>query len=224
MSKMFMVDLETTGTVIHPHPLNSEPPSKILQIAMLELNWSNEARLWRPGNLFEWLAYHEMPKKLNPFQEEHQKELFKRCSESRMIQTPSDVRIKMVNFMSDCGAKEVWDRKLCGWNASSFDVPLLHRDRFLYAPYTDNETDQLVGDHHYRIYELGGAIQYLENKTSYEVDRKEMLNEADKNGWAMMFTAFGINKDEISAGRGSHDGVFDCYNQTATLNGILHVD
>lgn len=223
MNKMFMVDIETTGTILRPHPMNlEEKPSKILQIAFLELLWSQEANMWQPKNTYEWLAYHEMPEKLNPFQEKFQKGLFERCEKSRQIQDPLEVRKQMLEFFRSCGVKPPLGVVLCGWNASNFDIPFLNRDQFLHAPYTDNDTDQLIGDHHYRIYELGGAIQFAENKLRFQVDRKDLCKKAEDIGWSEMFKAFGIDQVAIKTNRGEHDAVYDCYNQTAILNGLLN--
>lgn len=202
MQKHFMIDIETTGT----EPLSED----LLQIGLLEVDY--QEGYWRPGRSLE-ITQHSGRKPESIFAKENMVDLYEKCNKQHWI-SPIKIREQLLSFISDCGSKspEVY---LMGWNASNFDVPFLIHHRCLvpssYAP-APNGKEMMVGDFHYRIYEIGGAISIIQNTLDYE-DRKELVELAEKVGKTII---------TIPEGK-KHTALYDCYLQTQLLNGLISI-
>jgi hypothetical protein len=192
-NKQFMLDIETTGVDIKTE--------EVLQIAMLELNFVDG--FWQKGKAFNFFQ-HTDREPTSKFAREHMQELFKRCKEAEHVPA-AEVRQKIIQFCEGCGAKSP-NIFICGWNAGIFDLPFLsHHGYLMPARY---EEDKLVGDCHYRVYELSGAIQFFANvRGTNEVN--PLIKEALK-----VFPPPKGNK---------HDALYDCERQLAILNGLLQM-
>lgn len=210
-SSMFMIDIETTGVDI----LEDET----LEIGLLHLKKSG--KYWMPGNHLRIV----IPAPVNPvskFAFEHLAGLYKDCNEAYSYEGPMEpafVRGSILGFIEGCGAKAGTKLKLCGWNASSFDIPILVREGYLRGPrirIADDDEDVLVGDFNYNIYDICGATAMLSDATGDEV--KDILKAAKIHG-DMILSAAGV--EYASKGR-AHEAVYDCYRQTAILNGLIY--
>jgi hypothetical protein len=120
----------------------------------------------------------------------------------------------VLRFFSECGANPP-DVYLMGWNASNFDIPFLMHHRVLVpSTYQQNAdgTETRVGDFHYRIYELGGAVSLAQNVLGYGEDRTGLLNVAKES----------MTETHLPAGK-EHDALYDCYAQVRLLNGLIRM-
>lgn len=192
-NKQFMLDIETTGV----DPRTEE----ILQIAILELNFVNG--FWEKGKVFNFFQCTDR-EPTTKFAREHMVELYKKCKDMERIPA-AEVRKKILEFCEGCGVKSP-NIYFCGWNVGIFDLPFLaHHGYLIPARY---EEDQLIGDCHYRVYELSGAIQFFANvRGTNEVN--PLIKEALK-----VFPAPKGNK---------HDALYDCERQLSILNGLLRM-
>lgn len=190
-NKQFMLDIETTGV----DPLTEE----VLQIAMIELNFVDG--LWEKGKVFNFFQNTER-EATSKFAKEHMQALYRFCQNQEKVPA-AEVRKKIIAFCEECGAKSP-NIFFCGWNVGIFDLPFLsHHGYLVPARY---EEDRLVGDCHYRVYELSGAIQFYANtRGTNEVN--PLIKEALK---------------VVPAARGNkHDALYDCERQVSILNGLL---
>lgn len=189
--KQFMLDIETTGV----DPLQEE----VLQIAMVELDFY--AGLWRPGKKFNFFQNTKRDP-TTKFAKEHMVDLYLHCQAQPFV-PPEEVRKMMIDFCRDCGA-EPPNIYFCGWNVGIFDIPFLAHHKYLQpAQYVE---DRLVGDCHYRVYEMSGALQFFANvRGTNEVN--PLIKEALK--------VAGSPKGN------KHDALYDCERQIAILNGLL---
>lgn len=198
MEKHFMLDIESTGI---------DPGSEeLLQVGLLEVDFVDG--YWVPGRDYE-MTHHTDRKPESSFAKEHQAALYEKCNAAPVI--PVEVsRDTILSFLKDCGVNPP-DVYLMGWNASNFDVPFLvekkHLRRSTYVIGPDGK-DIRVGDFHYRIYELGGAISLAQNVLGC-ADREQLI-EAAKAAYPM----------PAREGR-EHDALFDCYEQLRILNGLI---
>lgn len=203
MEKHFMIDIETTGI----DPIKED----LLQIGVLEVDYDEAAGFWTPGRSFE-LIQHTNRKPESEFAKKHMAALYERCNVAA-ITWPSDVRGRLLHFFRECGANTP-DVYLMGWNASNFDVPfLVHKNCLRPSEYeTDAEgKDVRVGDFHYRIYEIGGAVSLAQNALGYS-DRNALTEDA--------LAAY----PEIEMPEGKeHDAIYDCYRQLRLLNGLIRM-
>jgi DNA polymerase III epsilon subunit-like protein len=190
-NKQFMLDIETTGV----DPAKEE----VLQIAIVEINFENG--LWSKGKVFNFFQNTER-EPTSKFAKEHMQDLYKFCQNQPKV-AATEVRQSIVDFCKDCGAIPP-NIFFCGWNAGIFDIPFLAQHGYIVpAKY---EEDRLVGDCHYRVYELSGAIQFFANlRHTNEVN--PLIKESLRT---------------VSAPKGNkHDALYDCERQIAILNGLL---
>lgn len=199
--KQFMIDIETTGI--------GSLDNVVLQIGVLECTFNGDK--WVPGRTFEHLLHTER-KPVTPFALEHMQELYARCNDTDpAMSRPALVRAKLLTFFLECGEipPNVY---LMGWNASNFDVPFLF-DHAMLEPSAYKTVDGkeiMTGDVHYRIYELGGALQLARDVTG--MDAKDVIEAAKERC------------PEIVPPKGKeHDAIFDCYNQLKILNGLIRL-
>jgi DNA polymerase III epsilon subunit-like protein len=201
VSKFFMVDLEATGVAIGH--------DRVLEIGVVEC--VKHDGYWTPGLTYR-RALHYSGQPRSQFAREHMAALYAECNVTPEIE-PGLVRQDLVEFFKSCG-QVGHGVILGGWNASNFDVPMLNAAGYLLAPgyVTDADgVDHQVGDHHYRIYEIGGAISVVEDALAF--DRGELIKRAETLG--RMRTSVPAGKD--------HDALYDCYKQLAILNGLIEL-
>ncbi len=200
MEKHFMIDIETTG--VDPET------DDLLQIGILEMDYVDG--FWRTGKSFE-ITQHSGRRPESSFAKEHMVPLYDRCNSSPWIK-PEIIRKELLQFFNECGSKPPTIYTM-GWNASNFDLPFLFHHRCLvpsgYAPGPDGK-DVMIGDVHYRIYEIGGAVSLVSNAIGHE-DRKTLCKIAEGAGDPYV---------ELPKGK-EHDAIYDCYNQARILNGLI---
>lgn len=199
MEKHFMIDIETTGV--------DQRNDVILEIGILECDFDTDKGLWKPGRSLQFASYTSREPE-TPFALTHQKELYERCKRADVIDSRKG-RKKVTGFFQECGALAP-NVFLMGWNASNFDVPFLVNAGWLMPSRyeTVNGVEVMIGDFHYRIYELGGAIAFA----------------ADVKKWTrgdVIEAAKGVDSGfDMPEGK-EHDALFDCYNQLKILNGLI---
>jgi hypothetical protein len=115
------------------------------------------------------------------------------------------VRQQILDFCRECGA-DAPNIFFAGWNAGIFDIPFLaHHGYIIPAKY---ENDQLVGDCHYRVYEISGALNLVANvRGTNEING--VLKEAQKMG------------PKLEGNR--HEAVFDCERQMHIMNALIRM-
>lgn len=201
----FMVDIESTGVNIKN--------DSVLEIGVVACRFRNA--YWEPlfPNFRAVLPFQGEP--ASAFAKEHMAALYAECNaldqEGRdYLEVVRETRVKLLVFFESFG-KFKRNVTLGGWNAASFDIPMLHEKGFLIPPgyVTVDGVDQEVGDHNYRYYEIGGAVSVV----------------ADANEWPRDHVI------EVAKYRGSqvtqeypgkpHDALYDCYKQLAILNGLI---
>ena len=200
--KRFMLDIESTG-------VNFKRDS-VLQIGLLEMIFDEIEGLWQTGRSFnQFLYYAGEPE--SEFAKKHMAGIYKECSKTAAEPT-SMTRQRMLDFFAESGCTKRDQVVFCGWNVSSFDIQMLHAHGLLKPPgyETDPITgiDRPVGDHSYRYYEMGGAIQLAADLTG--------TDPATVRG----------NLDSIDVGPDlpdshHHEALYDCYKQVKMLNQII---
>jgi hypothetical protein len=202
MEKHFMIDIETTGI----------DPAKedLLQVGVLELDFKEG--YWWPGKSLE-ITQHTGRQPVTAFAKKHMTALYEKCRNQPWL-SPELFRENLLQFFRECGANPP-DVYLMGWNASNFDIPFLMHHRVLVpSTYQQNAdgTETRVGDFHYRIYELGGAVSLAQNVLGYGEDRTGLLNVAKES----------MTETHLPAGK-EHDALYDCYAQVRLLNGLIRM-
>jgi hypothetical protein len=201
MEKHFMLDIEATGI--------SPATEELLSVGILEANWSEKGGYWIPGRAKEWFC-HTDRKPESSFAKEHMVELFAKCNAAPEL-TVERLRWEILDFLRQCGTTGVEDTYFMGWNASNFDLPFLIAKGVLfpnhYEPGPDGK-DRMVGDFHYRIYEMGGAVSLAQDVTKAR-DRAVLIERAREAAPIM----------EVYPGK-KHDALYDCYEQLRLLNGL----
>lgn len=196
MSKMFMVDIETTGV----DPRKDE----VLQIAILEL--TKVDGYWKPGRLYERLLGTDKTPSYK-FAIEQMADLYAACNKLPKA-NPTEVRNEIKAFLVECGAPNM--AVATGKNAAGFDLPFLFNNGYALSNYRDPITDKPVGDFHYRTYEMAGAIFFVQD--FLRISGRDVLETM----------AIAVYTDiEVPQGRKFHDAVGDCYYQTRMLNGLI---
>jgi hypothetical protein len=190
-NKIFMLDIETTGV----DPLKEE----ILQVAMIEMNFLGG--FWEKGKSFN-LFQHTDRKPTTKFALDHMKDIYEKCNNSPKL-SPEQVRKKLIDFCEECGSSPP-NIFFAGWNAGIFDIPFLaHHGYLVPAKY---ENDKLIGDCHYRVYEISGALNLVANvRGNNEINT--ILKEAQKMA------------PKLDGNR--HDALFDCERQMHILNSLI---
>lgn len=193
MKKQFMLDIETTG--VDPEI------DQVLQIAIVEMSFNSQG-LWDIGRKFNFFQHTDRQPE-NVFSREHMADLFAYCRTQPFV-PESQVRQNILEFFRICGAKSP-NVYICGWHVGIFDLPFLAHHGYLKpARY---EEGRLVGDCHYRVYEIGGALQFVANlRGKHEVN--PLINEA---------LAICPTPEEGTR----HDALYDCLRQVQILNGLL---
>lgn len=200
MEKHFMIDIETTG--IDPEK------EDLLQIGVLELDFTNG--FWIPGRSIEILQ-HSRAQPMSEFAKKHMASLYARCNEAPWL-SPGTIRLSLISFFESCGITPP-GIYMMGWNASNFDLPFLFHHKCLIPSYYAQDAsgkDIQMGDTHYRVYEIGGAVSLAQNALGYE-ERKGVIEDA-KLEYEL----------DLPVGK-EHDAIWDCYNQTKLLNGLIRL-
>ncbi len=192
-NKLFMLDIETSGV----DPLKDE----VLQIAILEMNFLGG--YWEKGKIFNFFQ-HSDRKPDSKFTIEHMQEIFAKCNAAPVVPA-AEVRQKILAFCRECGS-DAPNIFFAGWNAGIFDLPFLAHHGYLFPAKYEN--DRLVGDCHYRIYEISGALNLVANvRGSNEINA--VLKEAQKMS------------PKLEGSR--HDALFDCERQMNILNALIRM-
>jgi oligoribonuclease (3'-5' exoribonuclease) len=192
--KYFMIDLETMGTDMES--------DDIIQIALLEC--IPHVNGYVPGKSY-CRTLHTSQKPKNDWIKNTHKELLQVSMKCPIIEV-AKVRAEILAFFRECGVNE--PAMIMGLNATTFDVPYMVYKGFLRKPYQD-ANNKLVGDYHYRIYELKGAFNLAQDVL--RVDSKVLFNRAAE-----------LCPEIIPFGR-PHEALHDCYGQLKTLNGVIRL-
>lgn len=198
----FMVDIETTSA--------DKSKAQILEIGIVACSWSKQGIL--------------LPKKKNPdyhtylhyagdpetnFAKEHQLELFALCNKT-VPKEPELIREGILSFFKEHHAQT--PVTVLGLNSAGFDMPLLSKHGILKeSVWVDNgDTQDLVGDYHYRIEDITGARMMAMRVTG--LDYSSLTNAAV----ALC--------PEIKLPEGkAHDAIYDCYRQIQMYNGLIRL-
>ena len=198
-NKHFMLDIESTGVTKEDH---------LLEIGLVEVDFKDG--FWHPGKSYQtYQGYNGHP--TSAFAREHMQDIYTKCN-NITYRRPEVIRDEIVAFCTDCGVDSLV--KMMGWNASTFDVPFLtDRDYLIRSHYIQDPNDPtketLVGDVHYRVYEMSGAIQVATDVLG--IERGELKEKV---------LAAAPNLFDSPVGK-QHDAIFDCYKQIDYLNGII---
>lgn len=194
--KYFMLDIETMGTDFER--------DDIIQIALLELNQNAEG-LYAPGRAYERNLF-TAQKPQNDWIANQHKDKLEVCRKLPWLSAPW-IRADVRQFFKNCGVEE--PAMLMGLNATTFDIPYMVAKGFLQKPSQD-KNNKLVGDYHYRIYELKGAYNLAQDVLG--IDSKTLFARA------------GLACPEIQLPEGkTHEALYDCYLQTKVLNGMIRL-
>lgn len=201
MERHFMIDIETTG--IDPKK------EDLLEVSILELVQRNG--YWVPGRSTTFLNG-TTRKPESEFAKKHMVQKYEMCN---MVAPAPAERIRQVltDFFKSCGCEGAKDTYLMGWNASNFDIPFLVEKGALVPNYyeTVNGKDEMRGDFHYRVYEMGGALSITQNVVN--IDRNLLIKAAFNN----------YPEIEMPEGFKEHDALYDCYRQARILNGLIRI-
>jgi hypothetical protein len=201
--KKFMLDIETTGV-----ELKSD---EILQLALLECNYNGKH--WIPGTSLSFFN-HTDREPTSEFAKKHMAGLYAFCKTVDSV--PVEIRrAQILEFFRSCNATPPQDVFLAGHNGPNFDIPFSVRDGYLERNRyeTVDGKDILVGDFHYRVFDLNSALDTAMQVTGLE--RKVLLKEAREVGEAIA-KEHGYFRDCKP-----HDALDDCYAQLFLWNGIL---
>lgn len=195
-----MIDIEATGI--------DHAKEDLLSIGLLEADW--DGKRWLAGASKEWFVHTDREPE-SQFAKEQMAELYAKCRAAPVL-TTERLRWEVLEFLRSHGTTGATDTYFMGWNASNFDLPFLVAKGILvpssYA--TVDGKDQQVGDYHYRVYEMGGAISLAQNVKEEE---REKLIERAREALPVL---------DSPAGK-KHDALHDCYTQLHLLNGLIQI-
>jgi len=196
-----MLDIEATGT--------NFKKDKILEVALVELRYQYPFWSWT-GNIYNSkIHYPGQPETI--FAKEKMAELYKKCNELPPSRNYDCVSKEMKAYLH---AKNSDPKMIMGLNASTYDVPFIFEAGLLSpASHVDDGTgkEKLVGDVHYRIFEMTGAINLIECTTGFSKDTIKNI-------------ALEINPMKLEQPKGKeHDALFDCYKQVNLMNGLIEL-
>lgn len=198
--KLFMIDIESTGV--------DQNNDDIIEIGIVHMIKRPDGFYLPHNEIYHRVLYTDK-KPTSPFAIKHMKDLYEKANTATSY-SPREIRQQVVDYLKSCGGTGSKDVQFCGWNSSTFDTPFMVKKRYLVPSGYDKE-DNLVGDFHYRPYEISGAIELASDVTGYS--RKTVLSMAEE-----------IRKPKIDMPKGKdHDAVYDCYSQINMLNGLIAV-
>jgi oligoribonuclease (3'-5' exoribonuclease) len=193
--KYFMLDIESMGVDFES--------DDIIQIALLELTKDSNGYYVAGRSFLRTLHTSQKPK--NDWIAKTHKDLLPICLNTPRT-TPTKVRTEILRFFKECGVDG--PAMIMGLNATTFDVPYMVNKGYFQKPKQD-VNNKLVGDYHYRIYELKGAYNLAQDVLN--IDDKELKTLSN------FYNPF---PDQDIPGK-PHEALYDCYRQTQTLNGII---
>jgi hypothetical protein len=212
----FMVDIESTGVDLDR--------DAVLEIGVLQCVRGPNGYYVPKRTHRQLLPYGGMPE--SAFAKEHMAALYKECNQ-KYDEIDGDpkhmnpdhyaayIRSRLIAFFGSCG-KHGHEVTLGGWNASSFDVPMLHRKRYLDPPgykTGPDGKDRQTGDHNYRYYEIGGAVSLVQDALPDRLERKDVVDAAKDAGATVSGWALPPGK--------AHSALYDCHKQLQLLNGLI---
>jgi oligoribonuclease (3'-5' exoribonuclease) len=194
--KYFMLDIETTGVELET--------DSILQVALLEMDFSPAVGIYTAGREFvRTLRYTDTPER--EWIRNTHRDLLKRCK-TIPHQSAEQIRTEILTFFKQCGV--TGPAMIMGVNVAAFDLPFMTKKGLLIKP-TQDANNNVVGDYHYRVYELKGAYNLAQD--ILKIDSKELFKRAERA--FLMSTPPGK----------PHEALYDCYMQFRTLNGVLRL-
>lgn len=197
--RRFMVDIETTGV---------DPETDVvLEIAIVEMT-RMPGRLWTSGRVFRTLVHSDRTPG-NNFARRFMREVYA-AANATPPRDVAEIRAEIVAFFSSCGA-DGRDVRLCGLNLMSLDVPFLVRHGFLVAPgiVEQDGREVSVGDFHYRVYEISGAINVAADVLDKSEGDVRKLAEAEASA--------------AMPNRKKHTATDDCLSQIHMLNAVIRL-
>lgn len=196
--KHFMIDIESTGVDLQK--------DSVLEIGIVEIDF--RVGFWRPGRQFHTFV-HSPRQPESEFAKNHMAEVYKQANLAPK-KTVEEIRQMIISWLRSCGV-EGHKVLFTGWNAANFDVSMLNTQGYLKRPgyETVDGKDREVGDHHYRVYEMCGAIQLA----------CDVLQQPYNSFKERIKSAFDMPLPEGK----QHDAIYDCYVQIKMLNGLIKV-
>ena len=197
--KLFMIDIESTGV--------DQSKDDIIEIGIVQMLKSGDGFYTPHGGIFHRiLGTTKVPE--SEFAKKHMRALYDKSHREPIIE-PYIVRERVIEWLKIHGSLGSENTQFCGWNCSTFDLPFMVKKGYL-LPSGYDENDNLIGDFHYRPYEMSGAIELLSGILGYS--RKTIISLANEEK----------NKPEIKIPEGKqHDAVYDCFKQIDLLNGLI---
>lgn len=165
--------------------------NQVLQICFLEL-FKNKSNQYVPGRMFNRLLNYD-GYSAEEWARKNNADLLDKCSKVP-YQAPVVVKCEILNFFNQCNKGSDEKPGIMGLNVGSFDLPFLKHHGFLGPE-----------DYHYRVYELRGAY----NLATDVLGPAALKDIGNACAWL-----------DLPVGK-AHDGMWDCYNQLKTLNGII---
>lgn len=203
-----MLDIETTGL--------DQKNDEILQIAIVvmekkTIKYSDYgerpvSNLWMPGDHLS-IYQHTDKTPDNDFSKKYQSELYSICNEAP-AKDPKSIREDIKQFLN-WHIKEPKDIVFAGLSVGNFDLPFLANRGWL-----------LPEDYSHRVYDVNSVISFYKDlKAINNSGHKEVITAAKSLGYAQGRLRDLVPKD--IAERKNHEGLKDCYDEIAILNGLL---
>ncbi len=200
MNKLIMVDIETTG--IDPKK------EDLLQVGLLQMSFVDG--YWVGGTRLS-IQVHSDRQPTTVFAKEHMVDLYKLSNEAPYI-SAKEIREQIIEFAKSFDMRPP-NIKFAGWNAGIFDVPFLVEKGILEpSVYEQRDGKEIrVGDFHYRIYDITGALEFVKN-----IYQTESLDDIKAK-----FDVLTDRRHAALPEGKKHDALYDCVNQMNTLNDLL---
>ena len=201
VNKYIMLDIESTGIIPEKEDL--------LQVGLLEVTFIDDR--WIDGRR-RLIQVHSDRQPESAFAKEHMVEIYKKSNSNNALLL-EEVRGEIIDFAAEFDMKPP-NLHFMGWNAGMFDVPfLVSKGALIASAYEQlpNGKEKRIGDFHYRVYDIQGAIQFTMNVMNLaSID--EMKKKFD--------TLSGRTNAPLPEGQ-KHDALYDCVSQMNFLNDML---
>lgn len=214
--KLFMIDIESTGV--------DQDNDDIIEIGIVQMMKGQDGfyfpeRERHPPQTREYHKFHDFDfhtfvhtgkEPQSKFAKEHMVDVYKKANATPAESTES-IHGRVKEWLLSKGSEGAKNTYFCGWNASTFDLSFMVKKGYL-QPSGYDKDDNLIGDFHYRPYEISGAIELACDVLGYS--REVVLGMAKETK----------KKPEIELPEGKdHDALYDCYTQIDMLNGLIAI-